>query len=425
MAEPVWLLPQESAVTIVGVGAVAFRESYDFVEAQVLGRDPEAMTPRALRVSHAMHHETVHYLHSITTRYLRELGHDLVYLAAHVLKAATAGTLSNSPAAKAFASKATELEHRHAVGLSCRDLLESAAAVEGYRLTTGDFSIDGYEQYLSKLGGADSPYRRAYDFSADVLKPAGAAAVLAPIVWVALQDLDPIEAFVRYVAKVHEHGGASVIADATVPELLSFFETGLDHSALLIPAEGPKAKLPTEECLAWVLDEMGEHLLIERYGPAQPKQMANRWFARRIAAWPVLGEIAARPVSIGYQGNARWAQVLLPPLLMFSAAPGGDLRGMQHGRARGDEEFVSVLAGLTGILGAAERLVLAQDDDELYNPCPQISRCRHAPANLCFRFLMPPDGPGVIPERDCLFIREVADMTGMLPDEVWANVHGR
>lgn len=432
MTEPVWMLP-EAGMTVLGTGAVVYRESKAYAAAAFASTsDRDEPSPRALRLSHAMHHELVHHLHSFTTFYLRSFGGDLLPLAVRVLRDAAAGDVATSVAAADLRARFSDLSRRGATGLSVRDLLESSASLEGFRLTTGDLGVPGYEHYLSEVAGpvgSTSPYRRAYDVLADHLGPAPAVRFLAPVTWLALQYAEPVQTFVAFADLLGRDARHASLGqptpgsppDAQLKELMSLLGVSLTPLEILQRVVVDDASPMSERCLDWAIGHIGETLLVEEHGPQRPDQAANRAFAQELAAVPVLASIAAQPALLGLLSFGRWLDDVRAPWELFSAAPGDELVIDVHNVLRdADDELRQTFVDATGYLSAAERLTVASDHEGPYHPCPHRSRCRHGATDLCFRYLNPPPpGHGDV-EETCWFVTMTVRATGRTPEEVWA-----
>jgi hypothetical protein len=65
---PPRLLASESGRTFASVGVVVLRESYDYM--QRLIRSKGAVTERDYVLLNTLHHEYIHFLHTITTAYV-------------------------------------------------------------------------------------------------------------------------------------------------------------------------------------------------------------------------------------------------------------------------------------------------------------------------------------------------------------------
>jgi hypothetical protein len=298
-----------------------------------------------------------------------------------------------------FSVSAQRLSRRNDEGLSCRDLLESTAVVESFKLADPDPSLGRFlgfrDHYFA--GDSASPYRRGFDWLADRIGQVSAYELLAPICFAAFAGDDPAGNFATIVRDNLLLGEASALCKLPMAELFQVF--GMDVEAHSL------------HHIHRYDDRDGSPILL----PCA-KAAVNAIGARRLI------EIAARPASMGSIQGVAELEFLMPPAVAFSAGPGQQLKGNVYGLAKKDRTFAKLVFELCALLGAAERLTILRGNEDLYQFCPHKQACPHFASALCFRWFTPPSL--ALGHEKCGFIQSFAAVTKATPREVWSIFAG-
>ncbi|AJX15724.1 hypothetical protein BW23_2893 [Burkholderia ubonensis MSMB22] len=338
-------------------------------------------------------HEVVHFIQAMTSAYLQSHSFELTRLGESILKGhAQLRTLP--PGSTLFSVSARRLSHRNDEGLSCRDLLESTAVVESFKLAAPDPSLVRYLGFRDDYfpGDSSSPYRRGFDWLAERIGQHFAYELLAPICFAAFAGDDPPGNFSIIVEDCLLSGDLPALCKLPMSDLFrSFGMTSgghfLHHIHRYPDKGGPPILLP---CAKAAVEALGAERLIE---------------------------FAARPASIQ---DVPGTEFLKPPVVAFSAGLGQPLTCKPYGLAKTDRRFGKCVVELCAMLGAAERLTILRNNGDLYQFCPHSHSCPHFASALCFRWFAPPSLEQE--HENCGFIKLFVELTGAVPNDVW-NTH--
>jgi hypothetical protein len=337
-------------------------------------------------------HEVIHFIQAITSAYLQNQSIELVATGVPLLR--NHADLLSIPEGKIplFAKSAKRLSARTADGLSCRDLLESCAVVESFKLVDLQPSLDRFLNFRDSFfpGDITSPYRRGFDWLAAHVGRSFAYELLAPICFVAFSGDNPPENF-------------STIVEDHLPEDLS----GL-------------TALSIEGIFSTFGMNIKNHFLhqIDQYSDKNsPVLLPCAKAAVAMIGLERLFEVAARPSLINSTLSPAEMDFLLPPVVAFSSSSGQKLQGSVNGLARTDTTLGSLVMELCALLGAAERLTILRQENTLYQFCPHKLACPHYASGLCFRWFAPPSLE--LGHEKCGFVKKFSAVAGAAPSDIW------
>jgi hypothetical protein len=352
---------------------------------------------------HQWHHGIVHFIQALGSPFIQDHGLRLVRALHEVVDDPGGGH-------NAFVAEAGRLGRRHSSGLSCEDLLESAAEVEASRLMSASIVGDGQvenlvivqpdriaapaQAYRANLAEAyadpDAPQRRGFEHLADRIGDELAYELFAPLTFLAFIHDDPCEAF-EYLVSVADDA-PEAFASMSAAQHLDLLEWADVH----------------EQC--WDRISAGEAL-----GTAyivEPLREAMRRLGRS-----ALLEVLARPAAHLPTLTENQRRAVEPPVIVFPSRAGGLVYRRSGVALDVDPEFAGKALTEVGLYGAAERLTLARGDTEpVY--CAHI-RCPHRDAGLCRRWYWPPSA--VEGHDACSFVRVFAAHADMDPARTWAE----
>jgi hypothetical protein len=280
----------------------------------------------------------------------------------------------------------------NASGLTCVDLLESAAELESARMThatlVGQLPAGSPAQlYRSELHRAypdpSAPRRKAFDHFVGVVGLDAAYELLALITFLAFIGDDPAGMFDQMTPEVAQQ--AEGFAALSAAQLLDRLGWADDYEGYL---DGIVAGEPIGS--PFVVDPLREAL--------------------RIHGRSALIETLARPASHLLSLGEDELRAVEPPLIVCPSRDGG-LVHHRNGLARGaDSVFAYRIISAVGIYGAAERI--ASPGAARDNYCAHVA-CRYHAGALCHRWFLPPSSAEG--HDSCSFAPVFTSVTGTDP----------
>jgi hypothetical protein len=341
---------------------------------------------------HEFHHGIVHFVQALGSPFLHNHGLRILRAAHDVVDAPWNGHES-------FVTEVGRLRRRNSSGLSCEDLLESAAEVEASRLMSasggGGQPVQLAMAYRANLTHAysdpDAPQRRGFDYLAERIGDESAYELLALLTFLAFIHDEPCEAF-EYLAPVA----------GQAPEAFRSMSAA-QHLDRLEWADGYEQY--------WDSVAAGEPLGTPYV--VEPLREAMRRLGRS-----ALLETIARPGVHLLKLTDDQLRAVEPPVIVFPSREGG-LVHHRNGVALGiDPRFTAEALIDVGLYGAAERLTVDRRATEpVY--CNH-TRCPHRTTGLCRRWYLPPstaDG-----HNACPFVRRFTDHAASDPAATWAKM---
>jgi hypothetical protein len=421
MSEPVIVLPDGAGRTFIESGLIAIRSSRDR-----LFEKRESRSSGSWMNSVAVHHEWIHFLQSITCAAVHTASQLILTKSREVVQAAAKGdipeTLSRELRDAESAVYATGTDERmriHDMGsavvfdwvednerVDMLDLMEGVAVLESFRMCTANAEPEHFLAFLDEHfpGDGNAVYRRAFEFLAEAIGLEAAFELLPPISFIALQDKQVPQAFVRHVGVLAgvdyksqplrgnglKRGPRDKALDprdlTEYPALLEALE--LDDDTWGLPHAFTDGEPETGHVC---LDPCGV-LAVQRLGLDRVLQLA----------------------AVPHRLTPEEFQVLRAPLTVYS----GDDRTIIEPNGALDVQVHRNVIYATSLTGAALRLI--DRDKRPYQFCPQAGRCPHFENALCYRQFAPPRESRSYEE--CGFPMLTKAEVGMDPSELWAAV---
>jgi len=397
MTEPrISLLAGDSGRTFASTGLVVMRESKAFFQRilsdspQQQGRDFEAIL--------AWHHETVHFLQSISTSYLYAHSVATIRYAFNVLD--NLMELLEFPKKRTMFAEISEALSTREFDLSVRDLLEGVAVIEAYKMSDPNPTLEGFLCHRDTYfpGDNKSCYRRTFDYLSGQLDCRLAYYLLTPLSFLALQDTTPPKSFKTIVEDLLPNISLDSLRHAPIKQMCSDLRLNIYghlHSRL--------DNIPIEK----------QHPILHRCAKYALSLLGTSTFMNMVSRPSVIESIGINRTAV---------ESLLPPMAVFSSTPGTKLEGMRFGLAEQNKAFKEAILHTTGLIGAAERLTVFRDSSSLYQFCPHKTECPHHTSSLCFNYFAPPSL--MLGYENCGFARFFKSRTKMWPDEAWSRLKG-
>jgi hypothetical protein len=329
---------------------------------------------------HAFHHAAVRFLQALGSSFLIDHG-----LRLGIAAQETVGALSDADGA--FARESARLSQPEANGLSCLDLLESAAELEAVRL--GGLA-GAYRDWLDQVRpDPASPQRRAFDWLAARLGDDAAGELLAPLTFLAFVGSDPCAAFAWLADGVapQAHEWSRLGAGQMLEHLE--WRDGLDGMWDLVAAGEPVGSPYITDAVRVALSRIDRGFLIE---------------------------LLARPATYLKVLPEQQLRSILPPLIVYPAREGGVVLHRNGVALDVDPTYAGNALAEVGLHGAAQRLT-GSGPDETY--CNHTGCPVHRTA-LCHAWYAPPtvaDGHDA-----CGFVTAFAHHAGTDPASAWERV---
>jgi len=349
---------------------------------------------------HDFHHGTVHFLQALGSPLLQNHGLRLLRAAQAAVSAAGRGFEVNDAAARDFHREEHFLAQQHSSGLSCVDLLESAAELEANRLDIGAGAADGvrlgrnHRALLERMHpDPASPRRRAFDFLTGRLGDDDACDLMALLTFLAFIGNDPCAAFIQLAEWAADEPEAwKSLTAAQMIDRLGFgdqFEEYWDAVAAGEPLGTPYVVDPLREAMR----RLGRSLLLEVLG-------------RPAFYLPRLDEPQLRAV--------------LPPVMIFPSREGGLVHHLNGVALDVNPAFAGNALAEVAVYGAAQRLTLDRRVP-IRNYCNHDG-CQHHRSSLCHRWYRPPNTHEG--HDTCHFVRVFAHYAGIDPAAAWNRSGG-
>jgi len=348
---------------------------------------------------HLYDFEVIRFAQSLGSPFLNSHGLRLMKLAVDVVSQSGVDSAASQETAGTFRTEARRLTDRTQYGLSCLDLLESAAELEAHRGYMNQFSVVGrptpvtvYRDLQERIHpDPEASRRKGFDWVADRLGPDEAFELMAPLTFLAFLADDPVG---RFMALAFDATGTTgTLMEATGEQLLAW--AGADYvSEYLAPiARGePIGTQFVAEPLRAALEIWGASALIEAF--CRPSIHLPR--------------LPGDPATFGH---------VLPPVLVFSSSRSHEPIFLRKGIAGRDPSFAYDIIRHAAILASAQRLVTSNGQDVeavcWHRQCPVF------PTGLCFRWFK-------IPSREeghdtCFFPVEFGRVAGLTPVAAWSR----
>lgn len=341
---------------------------------------------------------TFRFVQSMGSAFLNIHGLRLVKTAVDALASVGGSSDAQHEAAARFAAQATLLSERTTYGLSCFDLLESAATLEAHRRYLGGFGVAGkatpvslyLEQQERLYPDPASPQRYGFKWLSNRLGPDDAYLLLAPLTFLSFIADDPVEMFMRLAQEAI--GATETLRTANAPELLAWAGIGdryADQYLLPVASGEPVGTQFITDPLCAALQIWGVSSLLEAF--CRPSV-----------------HIAALP------GDQATFRHLLPPVQLVHTRS-GELTVLKNGLAASQPGLAYDILGHAGVVAAAQRLTLPNSVTD--HVCWHV-QCPVFATGLCWRWYYVPSAEDG--HDTCLFPQEFAGVAGMAPADAWA-----
>jgi hypothetical protein len=401
--QPIPALPLDPALSY-GTGLAVLE--VDFEELQLAQTGIQVtISGSALTFNQATYHhgyEVIRFTQSLASPFLNNHALRLLRSAVDLVSLAGGESTARREAARKFRAELGRMSDRAQYGLSCLDLLESAAEVETHRQYMNSFSVQDqptavsvYQNLQNRIHpNAESPQRKGFDWLTTRLGPDDAFLLMAPLTFLAFLADDPVNKF-RSLA-FEAAGREGMLRDASGDELLQWFGADNYVATYLAPvSRGEPIGTP------FITDPLRAALELWT-----PSQLINA-FCRPSTHLTTL------------PGDQRAYRHLVPPVIILRASS-GNLSVLRNGLAEKDPNLVYDVLRHAGIMAAAERLAASVPDDAervcWHRGCPVFA------TGLCWRWYM-------IPTREeghdiCRFPDEFAAVAKISPVDAWSRRTG-
>jgi hypothetical protein len=384
------LLDGQLGLTFAVGGLIVHGDTWEAMSRQQ--SDPEfRITGKVQRLISTGSHEYIHYLQAVGSMFLQQLGFAQLQIAVALLNHGPREDLVAS-----FRDSQSALADPADEGLSCLDLLEAAAVLEGYKLDRQDWGVHpespeakaGFPEALAEYR-ADPARRRyhvAFDWLESVLGYEAAYMLFMPLAFVAFNTDDPVPHFVA----------AARAVDLDAVDLTAPVAALVGRDVWLANPETAR-ELPSH---APPVTRAGFHM-VDVFGLDDALELLVRpWRLDRETA-PTELKDAVAPLVLAWSSAAGLVEMQLSDL----TAP--------------NDGFLDRVLSFVAIIGAAQRLcAAAAGDAAVYRFCPHTTCPHYAPA-LCHRYYLPP--PLERHHDTCGFIGTLERVAHATSAEIWAR----
>ena len=394
MSEPrIRVIASESGITFTSTGLVVLKESLDLFN-KVLGAPPTERR-RDFELVLSFMHEGIHFLQAMTSAYLLNLSNELVQTGLMLLK--NVDKLRDIPVNQKplFWQSVQRINYRDSQEqISCRDILEGVAVLESFKLAAPYPSPEKFMAFRDEFfpGSTDSCYRRSYDWLAQKMGNYAAYDLLAPLSFAAFMGDEPPTNFISIVTEIQRDNAWSDFVGVPTKDICEEFGLDLEN---------------------YFLSQL-EHIPVDESAPIPAKCIkaaGNHIESDRLI------EVAGRPHLLNSIFSEEELDWLLPPIVVFSSSPRKKHAGRTFGLARHDPTFRQLCIHITGLLGAAERLVGLVEKNNIYQFCSHSTACPHYSSALCFQYYAPPSQE--LGHEECGFANYFTGFVGHDPSFVW------
>jgi hypothetical protein len=317
---------------------------------------------------------------------------DLVAFLARMLRAAHIALV--------LTYRGDELHRRHplrtlsrpgAHGLSCLDILESGAVLEGYKMmrerwhkpVDTDEAIQGFASEVETYRAEEQIGREA------------AYRLYAPLSFLAFTTDDPPGTFTDGGTRLARRGGRlarKLMTAARVSTILQSLRPGTpwmsDRSRLTKP---PEEVTPATEAAFRMVDVFGLDDTVE---------------------------LLVRPWLLDRDEAPQWAKDAVAPLVMVWSSAAGLVEAQLSDLTAQDNAVLARVLEFCAVVGAAERISAADSGNlSVHRPCPHTTCPAYGPA-LCHQFFLPP--PLTRRHETCHFIESLDHAFGKSSGQIWA-----
>lgn len=379
------------ALLVPGTGIVKINACRDSVRDML-----DSLNDNASRLNSYTHteislcwcHELVHYIQSISTRFLYQYALNTINGSMYLLQHLTSFFDDPEKYSVLLETQNTLLKRQQE--LSAHDICEGMAVLESFRMVYPEGSLKEFLESRTHWypGDHHSPYRRSFDYLAYMTDPHLAFQTLSALSYISLQTDNPGEAFNSFVGSIIQSNKKSfksgellkilgIDAQDTFPWTFEDLDSKYRHPVLF-------------RCAKYFSDSLGK----------------NNFF--------ILG--GAPSIIFSNKVATTERSSFFPPVVMYQYTHGEKVRGDLFNIGNLDDKFYWLMIDVAAYQGAAERISLYPQQANTYMACP-YKECAHFSSALCHRKYPPPNvGSGW--ER-CTFPRDFMQVTGMLPNEAW------
>jgi hypothetical protein len=395
------LLDGALGVTFAVSGLVVMGDVWELRERSVEDLDFR-IGDKAQRLMMTEAHEYAHYLQAVGSSYLQWHAHEQLRAAFGLLRWGP----SHRSYLEGYRELSRTLSRPGAHGLSCLDILESGAVLEGYKLmrerwrkpVDTDEAIQGFasdvETYRAHPG--TRPYHVAYDWLEEQIGPEAAYRLYAPLSFLAFTTDDPPGTFTDGGARLARRGGRlarELMTAARVSTILQSLRPGApwmsDRSRLTKP---PEEVTPTTEAAFHMVDVFGLDDALE---------------------------LLVRPWLLDRDEAPQWAKDAVAPLVLVWSSAAGLVEAQLSDLTAQDNAVLARVLEFCAVVGAAERISAADSGDlSVHRPCPHTMCPAYGPA-LCHQFFLPP--PLARHHETCHFIESLDHAFGKSAGQIWAE----
>ena len=394
------LLDGELGVTLIAGGLIVHGdiwEAHKRTEADTDFLD----SARAQQLLSTERHEYIHYIQAAGSRFLQSLSWTQLLSAVSLLRKGP-----HKDQLALFRLLQQILSKPVAEGLSCLDILESGAVLEGYKLDKQDWgvhpdsprAIAEFPTALARFRSdpAQSRYHVAFDWLERKLGMEAAYLLFMPLSFIAFNTDDPVRRFTAAAAYLGRRKGrrAKQILNEPVADIVA--RTDL--------AQG--LWLTNPESLDWAIEQ----------GP--PVTLAALHIVEVLGLRGAL-EFFGRPWRLDKADAPQWLKDVVAPLALIWSSASGVIQAQLSDLASQDERVLAKVLSHVATIGMAERLsAVASGVTTVYRFCPH-NTCPHYGPALCHRYYLPP--PLARHHDTCDFVKDFDAVTQASSSEVWAR----
>jgi hypothetical protein len=395
------LLDGVLGVTFAVSGLVVMGDVWELQERSVED-DQFRVGDKAQRLMVTEAHEYIHYLQAVGSSYLQWHAHQQLL--------AAFGLLRWGPGHRSYLEGYRELSgalsRPGARGLSCLDILESGAVLEGYKMqrerwrkpTGTDEAIRGFASEVAtyRANPGTRRYHVAYDWLEEQIGREAAYHLYGPLSFLAFNTDDPSRTFTdggRRLARRRGRLARELLATEPVAAILESLRPGApwmsDRNRLAKP---PEEITPVTEVAFHMVDVFGLEDALE---------------------------LLVRPWRLDRDKAPQWAKDAVAPLVMVWSSAVGLVEAQLSDLAARDNALLSRVFDFCAMIGAAERISAAESGNlSVHRPCPHTACPAYGPA-LCHQFFFPP--PLTRHHDTCNFIKSLDQAFGRSSGQIWAE----
>ena len=356
---------------------------------------------KAQRLLSTSRHEYVHYIQAAGSSFLQEHAFSQLQLAVGLMRHGPRDDL-----VAAFGESSHDLSQPKENGLSCMDILEAGAVVEGYKLDKQDWgmhpespdALAGFPEMLDtyRVDPARQRYHVAFDWLAEALGFEHAYRLIMPLTFIAFNTDDPVGRFTEAASYLGEQGEHRVQEIRDLP-MVDFVDQ-LDGGRTLWLAHPERIAIPPDQLPPVTLAALH---MVDVFGlDGALELLGNPWMLDREKA-PVALKDAVAPLALVWSSAEGVVEMQL-----------SDLTSQDH-------SLLGRVLSYVAVIGAAERLCAAASGDmTVYRFCPH-TMCPHYGPAFCHRYYLPP--PLARHHDTCNFISTLAAVGRGSSEEIWAR----